>query len=144
VDESRRGGDKSTGTDVEGTEVILEIDVKPLAPRLSCLVPCTLDERCPDPTASMIGGDHRVLNPGMDETVPDDVDESDEVAFVTGSNPPKGAPGQDGSPISPLGRSRVERLGVKTIDLGIVEVVPPPVGDGTETSCALGSHVSGA
>jgi len=61
--------------------MVLEVHVHPLAARLASFLHRDLDEAPADALVAATNGDHRVLYPGVDETVPRDVDEADERAL---------------------------------------------------------------
>ena len=62
--------------------MVLEIDVQPLASGVACFLRRDVDQLAADSTPTSSGGDHYVLDPGVDKPVPDDVDEADQVQLL--------------------------------------------------------------
>jgi hypothetical protein len=69
--------------------MLLEVDVQPFAAGRLRLARGDLDDLGSDAAASRGGRDHRVLQPSVDETVPEGVDEAHERGTVTGDDPPE-------------------------------------------------------
>jgi hypothetical protein len=70
LDQAPIGRGEPAGVEVEGPEMILEVDVHPLAPRPPSLFDGERDELGPDPAVPSSGRDHRVLDPRMHEAGP--------------------------------------------------------------------------
>lgn len=67
--------------------MLTEVDVKPLATRLSRLVAGDCHKLAPDALAPGWDRDHRVLDPGVHQSVPQHVDETDERAALSRHHP---------------------------------------------------------
>src|ERR1700722_11809061 len=76
ANKSTRGWNEATGLVVEAAEVIFKVDVEPFAARAPRLPFRYVNEICSDPAPPKICRDHRVLDPGMHESVPDHVHEA--------------------------------------------------------------------
>ncbi len=63
--------------------MVVEVDVHPLTSRTPGLRHSDGHQAGPNALMTRRPGDHRVLNPGMDETVPQHVDEADELGVVS-------------------------------------------------------------
>src|SRR5439155_2102494 len=76
-------------------------------------------------------GDHRVLNPGMDETVPQHVDETDQLGVFSCHNPAEAMLIHEFLPVPlrPIVDRSLECFGVKLVQLPVIEVTAPRGGD---------------
>ena len=81
--------DEAAGAEVEGPQVVLEVDVEPLAASLAGAVGCRSHQLLPDPLVPGGRGNHDVLDPGVHQPVPDNVDEPDEFVTPTATPDPR-------------------------------------------------------
>src|SRR5262245_20803789 len=130
-EDARRCRPEAARVDVEVAQVLLEVDVEPFAAGRARVVGGDRDELLADAAAPRGGGDHRVLDPGVDDAVPDDVDEADERGAVARDDPAEAvrcdllAP----VPLRLVVDLRPERLGVEAVDLVVAEPAAPLVAD---------------
>ena len=75
VDEAAVGGGEPSGIHIEGSQVVVEVDMEPLASCSCSLVAGDGDETDPDASISGSWGHHLVLEPCVDESIPDHVHE---------------------------------------------------------------------
>src|SRR5215207_8225341 len=145
LDQTRVRGSESTGVEVEGAEMILEVDVQPLASGTARLRHGNGYELGPNPSVTCRLGDHRVLDPCMHETVPDHVDETDELGALSCNHPTEAMLALlRPVPLSLRVDTGLEGFGVKFVQLGVVEVTTPCAGDrhGLDSSSATGEDTS--
>src|SRR5256885_16519694 len=76
LDQPRVRRREAARSEVELPEVVVEVDVEPLAPGLPCSVGRDRDQLLAHPSVTRGLRDHRVLDPGVDEPVPGNVDEA--------------------------------------------------------------------
>ena len=128
---ARRSRAESARTEVEVAQVVVEVDVQPLASRPASGGAGRPDELRADAAVPRRLRDHRVLDPGVDEAVPRHVDEADQRRAVAGDDPAEAVRLHLLLPV-PFGRVEdlgVERLGVEAIDLVVRERAAPLVRD---------------
>ncbi|HEV2086705.1 MAG TPA: hypothetical protein VGR21_00205, partial [Cryptosporangiaceae bacterium] len=118
---------EATRSEVEAAEgVVVEVDMEPLAPCGAGAVLRPSNQGFSHAMASSGDGDHRVLQPGVDQSVPKDVDEANkQLLVVAGDDPSEAVAVDKGLPV-PLGIGvdpGVERLSVQRVQLSILE--PP-------------------
>ena len=116
--------------------MVVEVNVEPLAPRTTSLSHGNGHELAPDPLVTGTCPHHRVLDPRMHETVPRDVDETDQLGIVPRHHPAEAVPVHLLQPV-PFGLiedSGLEGVGVKLVQLGVLEVPTPCVGDRDDPS----------
>lgn len=84
-------GPEVAGIEVERCEVLLEVDVKPLAPGCLCMRRSVADKRGANPLPLMLTSDLGIQEEGMIASVPCDVDKADKAAvgLQAGGNPAK-------------------------------------------------------
>ena len=111
--------------------MIVEVDVQPLTSRTAGLAHSNGHQLGPDPLVTCRPGDHRVLDPGMHETVPEHVDETDEPGVLSCHYPADAVLVHELHPVplSLIEDTSLEGFGVKFIQLVVVEVATPSVGD---------------
>src|SRR5215217_1680136 len=103
----------------------------PLASGVPRLFHRDLDDALPDALMSGTLGDHRVLYPGMHESVPRHVDEPDDTALVPCHHPPQAVSMYLLQPI-PFGLvvdASLEGLAVQRVHLAVGEAASPLVRD---------------
>jgi hypothetical protein len=87
--------------------------------------------------------DHRVLDPGVDEAVPEDIHETHQTLRLAGHDPTQAVPRRQFDPV-PLGFGedpRIERLGMEHVDLIVGKVTAPLVANAhRETVGELGAR----
>ena len=87
LDQARIRRLKATGVEVELAQVIVEVDVDPLAARSARLGDRDSNELGRDSLPGGSGSDHRVEDEGVYSSVPRDVDEADEPGAVACADP---------------------------------------------------------
>src|SRR6185436_2249936 len=127
ADQTGLGRQEAAGPQVEGPQVLLEVDVQPLATRRLRLLARHPHEASPDAGAAHRGRDHHVLEPGVRETVPEHVREADEHAARPRTRPPQAVSLTETAPVPfVLGvDARLEALRVERIDLAAPEGSSP-------------------
>lgn len=79
--------------------MLLEVDVKPLAPRGTGFFSRCCDERGSDSSRPAMLRDHRVQEEGMSSAVPDNVDEADQRAVFPCTDPTEAVALESFSPV---------------------------------------------
>ena len=123
-------------------EVVGEVNVKPLASRVLCLVPGYGHKLGSDPPTPTVAGDHRVFQPGMGEAIPDHVDKTDQPFAVTGSYPSEAVAAHQSSPV-PFRVAEdpgTEGSSVELVDLGVPKLTAPVVADRHDGMLPITSH----
>src|SRR4051812_24282590 len=101
--------------------MVLEVDVQVLAPRDRSALSCMPHETCVDTATTCVVRDHHILKPGVNQPVPNDVRETDEVVAVSCDDRTEAVTVDEINPI-PLGGIEdpsTERFRVKGIDLRV-------------------------
>lgn len=120
--------------------MILEIDMQVLASGCLGAALSVSDKPGADPLAARPGGHHGVLQPRMNEAIPEHVDEADKIGSISRDYPAEAMPVHKVSPV-PFGvvvDLRAERLGVQRIDLLVSEKAPPLVDRGHKDHYRVG------
>jgi hypothetical protein len=120
---SRRGGE-ATRFEIEAGQIVVEVDMKPLAARGSCLLDGERDEAATDPAPTMASGDERIEEEGVATTVPRDIHESDESVTVAGDGPAEAVSLDLGAPVVCVDRV-VEAFRMEALELDAVTVAAP-------------------
>jgi hypothetical protein len=89
IHESTSSWGEAARIDVEGFQVLSEADTKELATRSACAVSCSVDQSYADSPVARFDTDHDVFNKRVNESVPEDVHEANELVAVTGDDPPR-------------------------------------------------------
>ena len=107
------------------------VDVQPFASGVSLLIPSHPDHRNTDSSSACAVGCHHVLDPRVDEAIPQDVDESDEIGAVPCSDPAQAVTltGAEPIPLFVGERSMTEGGSVQYARLGVREIPAPGVLD---------------
>ena len=131
-----RGGIEPAGLDVERAEVLVEVDVEPLAAGRSRLDDAGLDEPLPDAAAPMVRSHERVDDEGVRVAVPRHVHPSDEPTIHPSAHPSQAVRLDLASPVV-LKKPMPETLGVERVNLGAGKGSAPLVLDihSTEDTC---------
>jgi hypothetical protein len=87
LDQARVRRLEATGVEVEVPQVIVEVDVEPLATRRPRLGDGDGNELGSDSLPGGSGSHHRVEDEGVHSTIPRDIDEADELGAVTCADP---------------------------------------------------------
>lgn len=130
------GRPEAAGPVVERAQMIFEVHVQVLTLRRLGAASGAIDQFGADVPAPCLGGDHSVLQPGMNEAVPEHVDEADEFAAIAGHHPAEAVLVDKLHPV-PLGLVKqpgIEGFGMQRIDLVIRESAPPLVADRHQTN----------
>src|SRR5450631_3606403 len=137
------GGGESTVVFVEVCEMLSVVSVEPAAAGTECPVVGQRHQAGPDASPSRLGGDHRVLEPGMRTAVPDHVDKADKVAAVSGDYPTQTVPVQEvgPAPSTVVQDAGAEGLGMELVELGIAARAAPFEVDGHGAWYRSGSAV---
>jgi hypothetical protein len=108
-----------------------EVDVQPVASRLSRLVDRHGYEGRADALVTCLLGDHRVLQPGVNQAVPKDVHKADQAVPVPSDDPPQAVPVDliDPVPLGLVENARFECFSVKLVQFHVLERAPPLVCD---------------
>jgi uncharacterized repeat protein (TIGR01451 family) len=125
-DESRIRRSKAARVEVERSQMIVEIDVEPLAACGPCLGDGECKELRADSLPSCWSVHHGVEDERVDAAVPRNVDEADKVVAIASANPPEAVFMHLAVPIV-VQHSVIERLRMKCVQYGIVELSPPLV-----------------
>lgn len=88
------GWSEPTGLDVERLKAFLEVDMQPFAACPLAFDSNDLHHPCADASVAIGGGDHCVLDPSMNESIPDDVDETDETCAISCNDPTEAVLGE--------------------------------------------------
>src|SRR5689334_6392364 len=83
---------EAAGIDVEGSKVILEVHMEPRAVGRTCLVGGSIDQSRSDSLAAESRSHERIEQEGVSGAVPGHVDEPDEFALLTGTDPAETVP----------------------------------------------------
>lgn len=102
---------EAAAIEIERTQVLLEVDVKPLALRDTGFCGRSCDERGSDSFRPARLRDHRVEDEGMNSAVPDNVDEADQRAVFPCADPAEAVALQSCSPVG-LRDRMAETIGV--------------------------------
>jgi hypothetical protein len=123
------GRPEAAGAVVERAQVIFEVDVQVLATRRFGALSSAIHQLTADTPVSCVIGNHDVLQPCMDQAIPEHVDETDHISAVAGYYPAKAVPVDklDPAPPRPVVNPVTEGLGVQRSDLMIEESAPPLV-----------------
>ena len=130
-----RHGREAARVDVQRAEVLLEVNVEPLAAGVPRVIAGDRNESCRDAAVARGRRDHGVLDPGVNESVPRHVHEAHELRTVTRDDPAKAVSMHELCPV-PLRlvvNARLEANGVKLVDLDVAEAALPGVVDVTQT-----------
>ena len=123
-DESCVRGHEPAGVKVEGPQVVVEVDVQPLASGGTSLGHGNGNQFSADSVSSNVRADHGVEHEGMDAAVPRHVDETDELDAFASANPPETVVPNLGPPVVFQG-FMVEALGMQCIYGRVLEVTAP-------------------
>ena len=113
---------------VERPEMIVEVDVQPLAAGSPSLLDGDFDEPGPDPLPPGPAGDDCVEDERVRAAIPRDVHEPHELASLPGTHPAEAVTGDLASPVV-VPPVVSEPLGVERVDFGALERSPPLVDD---------------
>src|SRR5512132_2421020 len=130
-DQAGVGQGEPAGVEVEPAQVVLEVDVQPLAAGRPRPGHRHLDQPGPDPAPPRPGRDHGIEHERVHHPVPGHVHEPDQPGPVAGAHPSQAVP-LDLPPPVPLvvAQHRVaEALGMQGVGLGAGERPAPFVGD---------------
>src|SRR5205823_402927 len=114
--------------EVEAPEVVLEVDVEPLALRVPGACHRATYELGSDPPPTCAVHDHRVEHERVDAAVPGDIDEPDQCLVLSRAHPAETVRLQLTRPVvieDPMAKRRCMQL----VDLGVREPAPPFIGD---------------
>ena len=131
LDQSPIGWYEPTRAVVEAAKMIFEVDVEPFTAGLPRSVSCNRDEASADALSSSVGCNHDVLDPRVDEAVPEHVDEAHEGVAVAGDHPSQALALCESSPV-PLGLvedASLEGFRVERVHLCVGEGTTPLVRD---------------
>lgn len=108
-----------------------EVDVQPLASCLPRLVDGHDYEGPADALVTCMLGDHRVLQPSVNQAVPKDVHEADQAVPVPSEDPLQAVPVDliDPVPLGLVEDARCECFSMKLVQFDVVERAPPLVCD---------------
>lgn len=127
-DQAGRRLPEATGIEIERTQMLLEVDVKPLALRGTGFLGRNCDKRCANSSRPAMPGDHRVQDEGVSSAVPNNVDEAAQSAVIPRADPAEAVVLKSCSPVG-LSDRGTEAVGVQRVERRIVEVTPPLVLD---------------
>lgn len=97
--------------------MIFEVNVEPLAPRLTRGLDGHLYKGCTDSTPPVVGRDDSVDHERVGEAIPCDVDPTDEMAALARACPPKAVPLNLTNPVVRLVGFMAEAFGVQLFNL---------------------------
>src|SRR6185437_11438317 len=118
------GGGEAAAAEVERAEMVLEVDVQPLAARGLGFFGRDGDQPGADPVVLGAFGDQGVEDEGVDAAVPGDVDEADEAFAVPRADPAQAVLADLRYPVV-VQDLVVEPLGVQGVQLGVGEGAAP-------------------
>lgn len=103
--------------------------MQPLASGRVCLIPCQRDHLRSDSGAAGTNIRHHVLDPGVNEAVPEDIGKADKLRTVPGGHPAQAVALAEVEPIPLLvgERSMSERGRMQGVHLGVREISAPCV-----------------
>ncbi len=113
------------GVEVEPPKVILEVDMKPLAPSSPRFGYYYGDEPPPDPSSCCPRANHGVYNEGMYSTVPSDIDKPDQSGGGGVSTHPTETMHPNSALPVLIKKLMVERFRVQGVHRRIVELTSP-------------------
>ena len=121
-DKTAISGSETAAVEVERTQMVIEVDVQPLATGRPSLPDGNADKLGSDALPPHALGDQRVKDERMDRPVPDHIHEADESAVASGAYPAETVLRHRGQPV--IGQDGVfESLSVQLIQGVVVEVV---------------------
>src|SRR3984957_2725315 len=147
-DEAGGGGGESATAEVEGPQVLLEVDVQPLAARAARFLDREGHQPGTDAPPPHSGGDHGVEDEGVGATIPGHVDEPGEIPAVPRAGPAEAVAIHLGPPVLGAGipvahfaaaARAAERLRVQRTHLAAIERPAPLVGD--HGLCGVPGHL---
>ena len=118
---------------IEAFEVIVEVDMQPFTTGFAGAVTSGHDNTDSNSLTSSVGGDHDILNPGVDQAVPDHVHKTNQSITLASGYPTQAVVGDELTPFPfRLGEDpRFKCFGVELIDLLVGELATPLVSDWT-------------
>lgn len=129
---------EAASIEIEGAQLVVEIDMQPFTFAGSGTFHRRRDECRTDPTSAAVLGDHCVENEGVGTPIPGDIDEADESVVVVCADPAQAVSMQLGEPVDVHGRV-AEAFGMQGFDSRAVDVTSPFICDGHARIVAPGS-----
>lgn len=126
-DDPSRSWREATRLEIELPEVFVEVNMQPLTACSLAFGPNDLDHLCAYAPAAVRIGNHRVLNPSMRKSIPNDVGKSDEASVVSCNDPTEAVLGEEVIPVPfVVGvHPSLEGFGVEGVDLSILKGTAP-------------------
>jgi hypothetical protein len=121
------GRGEAAGFDVELSQGFVEVNMQPVTARSLAFGPREVDHLGADTPATVSLDDHRVLNPGMRNAIPYDVDKSDDASVLSCNDPTEAVLRDEVIPV-PFGvgvHARVKGFGVECVDLCVLKGSAP-------------------
>lgn len=127
-DEPGARGPEAAAFEVEMAQLILEVDVQPLAPGLADMVGGDLYQPGADSVPPQRPGDNGVEDERVNASIPGHVDEPGQAGAVAGADPAQAVRFHLRLPVVAAGRA-AEAVGVQGFEFGAGEVPAPVVAD---------------
>src|SRR5580692_4774833 len=127
-DQPGLGRAEAAAAGVERAQVLLEVDVQPLAPRGASLLRRDRHHPGADPMAPGRRRDQGVEDERVHTAIPCDVDEAHQLAIVAGADPAETVPGELCLPVV-IEQPMAKALRVQSVQLGIAHRAAPLVTD---------------
>src|SRR6202020_1184081 len=125
-DEPGIGRAEPAAAEIERPQMIIEVDVQPLAARRAGTIRGDSYELCPDPVPADPGGHESVEQEGVDTPVPGNVDKARELAVIPRADPAQAVPAHLALPVI-IQEPVTEALSMQGIQLGVSERAAPRV-----------------
>ena len=127
-DEPGIGGAEPAAAEIERAQMILEVDVQPLAAGRTSAVRGDSREPCPDPASADPGSRQSVEQEGVDTPVPGNVHEARKLAVFPRADPAQAMPAHLGLPVI-IQEPMTEAFSMQGIQFGVRERAAPRVID---------------